>query len=218
MIYINKSLQLLSCALQTFICLSWQHNITRLGIWQLWENGQPSVWQPQWVKVSVWQQCDRQAGVMVSNTIPCTLSLQLCHSEHSEGPGPGSTHAQAVWSCWWCHTHKVTLVAQWPQLPLFTYLLKVAKLPMPDVAELVNLDTTRVKARFSAFNFSFSALSFCNCCKKGSFSSDQKLEQGSSSWLIWTLVVPVCHALFLRDAEGYSSQAFWKQSIIYSDI
>lgn len=31
---------------------------------------------------------------------------------------------------------------------------------------LVSLDTTRVSARFSAFNLSFSALSFCNCCKQ----------------------------------------------------
>lgn len=48
------------------------------------------------MKVSVWQRYDRQASVMVSNTIPCTLSLQLCHTEHSEGPGPGSTRAGSV--------------------------------------------------------------------------------------------------------------------------
>lgn len=37
----------------------------------------------------------------------------------------------------------------------FTYL----------AAELVNLLTTRVRARFSALNLSFSAFSFCNCYK-----------------------------------------------------
>lgn len=158
----------------------------------------------------VWWRCDGRKSVMESNTVSCTLDLPLCHSDHSKGPEPGSTHAQAVWSCWWRHTHKVTLAAQWPQLPLFTYLLKVAKLLMPDVAELVNLDTTRVKALFSAFNFSFSALSFCNCCKKGSFSSDKKLKQSSSWWLIWPLVVPASHAFFEWCWKGYPSQAFQK--------
>ena len=37
--------------------------------------------------------------------------------------------------------------------------------PPPDAAAaaLVSFETTRVSARFSAFNFSFSAFSFCNC-------------------------------------------------------
>ena len=31
----------------------------------------------------------------------------------------------------------------------------------------VSFDTTRVRARFSDFSFSFSDLSFCNCCEDG---------------------------------------------------
>jgi hypothetical protein len=41
---------------------------------------------------------------------------------------------------------------------VFTYFVALA--------EFVSFDTTRVKARFSAFNLSFSALSFCNCWKE----------------------------------------------------
>ncbi|MPC10931.1 hypothetical protein E2C01_003574 [Portunus trituberculatus] len=36
--------------------------------------------------------------VMESNTTSCTLDLPLCHSDHSGGPEPGSTHAQASMS------------------------------------------------------------------------------------------------------------------------
>ena len=51
------------------------------------------------------------------------------------------------------------------------------------LAALVSFDTTRVRARFSLFSFSFSDFSFCNCCEmfRLTWQSCQQHEEESRS-------------------------------------
>ena len=74
-----------------------------------------------------------------------------------KGPGVENTHANTA------SKHKT--------LPYSYFLLTgpgVAGTAL--LAALVNFDTTRVSARFSDFNFSFSDFNFCSCCKTLNYS------------------------------------------------
>ena len=75
------------------------------------------------------------------------------------------------------HTLTVNTPSKHKTLPYSYFLLTgpgVAGTAL--LAALVNFDTTRVSARFSDFNFSFSDFNFCSCCKTLNYSKAKNIS------------------------------------------
>ena len=100
------------------------------------------------------------------------------------------------------HTHKHTLKHK--TLPYSYFLLTgpgVAGTAL--LAALVNFDTTRVRARFSDFSFSFSDFNFCSCCKTLNYSKAKN---------IFIFAIPSLHISFSKPA--YFSEPIEKNTIV----